>query len=143
MKAELIAPCGMNCGVCMAYLREKRKCPGCHGDDADKSISCIRCIIRNCAVIKENESGFCFSCTKYPCKRLKQLDKRYRTKYSMSMIENLESIRATGLAAFVAGERERWHCPNCGGTICVHRGYCYTCGEKYRPDEPEGSRESA
>jgi hypothetical protein len=25
----LIAPCGMNCGVCMAYLREKNKCPGC------------------------------------------------------------------------------------------------------------------
>ena len=23
------APCGMNCGICMAYLRKKNKCNGC------------------------------------------------------------------------------------------------------------------
>lgn len=26
---NLIAPCGMNCGVCIAYLREKNRCQGC------------------------------------------------------------------------------------------------------------------
>lgn len=26
---SLIAPCGMNCGTCIAYLRDKNKCPGC------------------------------------------------------------------------------------------------------------------
>ncbi len=25
----LIAPCGMNCGTCLGYLREKNKCVGC------------------------------------------------------------------------------------------------------------------
>jgi len=127
---ELIAPCGMNCGICMAYLREKRRCPGCRGDDTNKSASCIKCIIKNCEVIKTNKSGFCFECEEYPCKRLRQLDKRYRTKYIMSMIDNLECIKGIGLIAFVDKEKERWRCSKCGGTICVHRGYCFSCGER-------------
>ena len=130
MKEELIAPCGMNCGICIAYLRKERRCPGCRGDDSNKSASHLKCIIKNCEVIKTNKSGFCFECAEYPCRRLRQLDKRYRTKYAMSMIENLESIKKIGLVAFVGEEKERWRCSKCGGTICVHRGYCYNCGER-------------
>lgn len=126
--SELIAPCGMNCGICLAYLREKRKCPGCRGDDTTKSPSCVRCIIKNCETIAHNQSKFCYECEDYPCKRLKQLDKRYRTKYRMSMLENLERIRTIGVDAFVENEKERWRCPQCGGVICVHRGYCLECG---------------
>ena len=128
-ETQLIAPCGMNCGVCFAHLRKERKCSGCHGDNTNKSASNIKCIIRNCEMIKINQSGFCFECVKYPCKRLKQLDKRYRTKYAMSMIENLESIKGIGLSAFLANEKDRWHCAKCGGVICVHRGCCFHCGE--------------
>ena len=131
-ESGLIARCGMNCGVCLAYLRDRRTCPGCHGDDTNKSPSCVRCIIRNCETIKASQSGFCYECPKYPCRRLKQLDKRYRTKYSMSMIENLQFIREHGLRAFVEKENERWRCRKCGGVICVHRHFCFTCGE--RPD---------
>ena len=127
---QLIAPCGMNCDFCMAYLRKHRKCPGCHGEDTNKSVSAVKCIIRNCEMIKISRSGFCYECIKYPCKRLKQLDKRYRTKYSMSMIENLESIKGIGLSAFIANEKERWRCRKCGGVVCVHRGYCFSCGER-------------
>jgi len=25
----LIAPCGMNCGACIAFMRDKNNCPGC------------------------------------------------------------------------------------------------------------------
>ncbi len=104
---QLIAPCGMNCGICQAHLREKRKCPGCYGEDTNKSITKVNCIIRNCEMIKLSQSGFCYECIKYPCKRLQQLDKRYRTKYTMSMIENLEYIKGNGLSAFVEKENER------------------------------------
>jgi hypothetical protein len=62
---------------------------------------------------------------------LKQLDKRYRNRYNMSMFENLETIRRFGIQKFVANEKVRWACSDCGGTICVHRGYCYRCGKKY------------
>ena len=35
LRPELIAPCGMDCGLCMGYLREKNTCGGCRaGDEA-------------------------------------------------------------------------------------------------------------
>lgn len=129
LDSKLIAPCGMNCGICLSYMRTSNKCSGCRYDNPPKSTYRIKCVIRNCEVIKTNESGFCFECEKYPCKRLRQLDKRYRTKYGMSMIENLDHIKNNGIIAFMGKENERWRCPECGGVICVHRGYCYSCGE--------------
>lgn len=127
---SLIAPCGMNCGICMAYLREKKRCPGCRGDDRDKMPSCLRCSIKNCEMVRASRSGFCYECADGPCRRLKQLDQRYRTKYGMSMLENLAFVREHGLSAFVEKEADRWRCRRCGGVISCHRGYCFQCGEK-------------
>jgi hypothetical protein len=129
-KISLIAPCGMNCGICMAYLRVKNKCPGCMVEDPNKAISVIRCKIKNCEVIQKGKVKFCFGCDNFPCKNLKHMDKRYRTKYNMSVIENLENIQRFGIRKFVINEKIRWACPECGGTICVHRQYCYNCGKK-------------
>jgi hypothetical protein len=129
--AKLIAPCGMNCGVCMAYLREKNKCPGCRGNNENKSISCVRCIIKNCRILKQNKLGFCSEkCKKYPCIRLRNLDKRYRTKYNMSMIENLENIKTKGIKKFLKNQKIKYTCSKCNGTICVHRSFCINCGAK-------------
>ena len=126
LKAQLIAPCGMNCGICMAYLRGKNRCPGCRAADTDKPLACVRCRIKNCETIDKSKSKFCFECEK-PCARLKQLDKRYRTKYGMSMIENLEFIKNNGIDAFIAQQEAKYKCPKCGGVICVHRKKCYDC----------------
>jgi len=127
-EAQLIAPCGMNCGICLGYLREKNRCPGCNGREELRPDYRVRCVIANCELRKATQTGFCYECPKYPCRRLKDLDKRYRTKYGMSMLENLEYIRLHGLAAFVAKEKERWRCLECGGVICVHRARCLACG---------------
>lgn len=129
---RLIAPCGMNCGICLAFLREKNTCKGCRGPDTDKPGSCIRCIIRNCEFIVKSESSFCYDCQNYPCARLKQLDKRYKTKYHMSMIENLNYIKIEGLDKFVKKEHDRWLCDKCGGMICVHREYCLNCMTEHK-----------
>lgn len=130
-KASMIAPCGMNCALCYAHLREKNKCDGCRSkDDPKMPASCLRCIIRSCDARTDGESDYCFVCTKYPCKRLKELDKRYRTKYAMSMLENLSAISTRGMYEFLRQQRQRWTCADCGGVICVHRGYCGTCGPK-------------
>ncbi len=128
---SLIAACGMNCGICMAYLRDKKKCPGCRGTDVDKPLYCIGCKIKNCESLQNAKPGFCFQCEKFPCARLKHLDKRYRTRYGMSMIENLKNIRELGIRRFFANEKIRWACPECGGAINVHRGYCGSCGKKH------------
>lgn len=129
MDEVLIAPCGMNCAICLGYLRERNKCPGCRSRDTKTRISRLKCIIKNCETIKSNTSGFCYECSSYPCRRLKQLDKRYRTNYHMSMTENLEYLREHGVAALVAREAEKWRCPECGGVICCHNGICFNCGK--------------
>jgi hypothetical protein len=129
-KISLIAPCGMNCGICMAYLREKDKCPGCRAIDTNKAISVIRCKIKNCEVIQKEKAKFCFECDSFPCKSVKHMDKRYQSKYNMSVIENLENIQRFGIRKFVENEKIRWACPECGGTICVHKRNCYSCGKK-------------
>ena len=129
---RLIAPCGMNCRLCYAFIRDKKRCPGCLGDDVHKSISCVRCRIKNCEKIAKGGSRYCFRCESYPCARLKHLDKRYRTKYSMSMIENLEYIRQSGIRQFIWREKERWACPSCGGLLSVHRPRCLSCGHPWR-----------
>jgi hypothetical protein len=124
----LIAPCGMNCGICMAYLRDHNRCVGCNIDSPDKRKTRLNCKIRNCSERTEG-SQFCFTCNQYPCARLRQLDKRYRTKYSMSMIDNLNAIRDFGLDRFMEIENTRWVCPKCGNSICVHNRKCYKCGK--------------
>ncbi|PKM63251.1 MAG: hypothetical protein CVU97_01110 [Firmicutes bacterium HGW-Firmicutes-21] len=131
MTENLIAPCGMNCKLCYAYQREKNKCKGCRSNNEFVPNSCIRCIIRNCPVIKNNVSGFCYECEKYPCRRLKDLDKRYRTKYHMSMLENLEIIKNHGINSLLNQEEKRWICLKCGNVICVHKNACQVCKSTY------------
>jgi hypothetical protein len=108
---NLIAPCGMNCGVCRAYLREKNHCPGCNNHPTLKS--CNNCIIKLC---KTRKGEFC-DCEKL-CTRLKQLDKRYREKYGMSMIENLENIRKNGIEKFLKDQSKKYISDK--GIFCVH-----------------------
>ena len=131
-KSLLVAPCGMNCGICVAYLREKSKCPGCGGPNDKKPITRTRCKIKTCKVLKNGKSTFCFRCAVFPCDNLKHLDVRYRTNYAMSMIENLERIKNFGIRNFWENERERWTCIACGGTICVHTRLCADCGKSKR-----------
>lgn len=129
MKSLLLSPCGINCGVCIAYLREKNKCPGCRVDTVTKPVTRTRCKIKTCPELKKHAVRFCFQCETFPCGPMKQMDKRYRTKYHMSTIENLEHMKKIGVRKYLKNEAIRWACPFCGGTICVHRGYCYTCGK--------------
>ena len=128
-RASLIAPCGMNCSICMVHLRDKNKCVGCRGTNTSKPVTRLRCKIKTCTVFQKGTAKFCFECTTFPCDKLKHLDKRYRAKYNMSMIENLENIRDFGIRQFLRKEALRWTCSQCAGTICVHKGYCVDCGK--------------
>jgi uncharacterized OB-fold protein len=46
------------------------------------------------------------------------------------MLENLEKVKNIGVSAFYENEKMRWCCAKCGSVICVHKGYCFSCGEK-------------
>ena len=128
-RTGLIAPCGMNCGLCIAFLRRRNPCPGCRVDDSRKPKTRSGCKIRNCAV---RSRDFCTSCASFPCERLSRLDKRYRANYGMSMIENLGRVESEGLGRFLKKEQTKWACPRCGATICVHKVSCPVCDRKWR-----------
>lgn len=130
IREDFIAPCGMNCRLCIGFQRDKNKCLGCRYEDAILYVTkeSRHCVIKSCQ--KKSDKGYCFECESYPCRRLKDLDKRYRTKYHMSMLENLEYIRQQGINSFIDAEEQRWTCPTCQQILCVHRPNCLTCKTK-------------
>lgn len=128
----LVAPCGMNCRLCHAYVRKKNACPGCRAGDDSKSKSCIACPIKNCETIVKGRIKYCSECSNFPCARLKHLDKRYRTRYGMSTIDNLAAIRSLGVRRFIEEEKKRWACPECGEFLCVHKARCLRCQHVWR-----------
>ncbi len=128
MKASMIAPCGMNCNICMAHLRTKNVCDGCWSDN--KPYHCTKCAIKHCELLEKTEAKFCYECQKFPCARLKRLDKRYREKYNISLTGNLIYIKINSLDEFIKLENDEWACNNCGKLICVHTGICSGCNQK-------------
>lgn len=126
MKADLIAPCGMNCRLCYGCIRPRNQCLGCRGSDENKPKSCTSCKIVTCKKRLENNWQTCAPCDTH-CRRLKDLDKRYRMKYHMSMIENLVFLRENGMDAFLTQQKKRFTCPSCGEIVCVHRNECPLC----------------
>ena len=127
--SKLIAPCGMNCAACVAYLRDKNKCPGCREYSGQKEEYRTKCIIKTCQIIKKNNWKYCtVKCKSFPCQRLKNLDKRYRTKYGMSMIENLEFIKEKGIRAFIKKEKKKRQKGD--KIICIHNKKLYEQSKK-------------
>jgi hypothetical protein len=132
MEEILIAPCGMNCAICSSYLAQKYDlkkdgikksyCGGCR--PRGKNCAFMK---KNCELIGEGRIKYCFECVQFPCKRLKNLDERYRSKYHMSMIENLRDIKEFGITKFLAQQEKTWKCPTCEGAISCHDGFCYNC----------------
>ncbi len=111
---NLIAPCGMNCAICRAHLREHNPCHGCRDAEQNKPTTRVACRLRRCA---QRRGIFC-DCAEFPCDPLNHLDQRYRTRYGMSEIENLIYIRNHGVEKFLANERTKWVSER--GTLCVH-----------------------
>lgn len=132
MSEILIAPCGMNCRLCWGYIRDKNACPGCliiDSQESRKSKCRSTCRIKNCERLLNGQTKHCSkNCQSFPCYRLRQLDKRYTTKYAMSMLDNLRMINEMGIRAFIQTEAEKWVCPECGEIICVHKPVCLACG---------------
>ena len=129
---DLIAPCGMNCALCKAYLAYTHGAPKQRG----KVTHCAGClprakncyIKRGCKQLTKHQIQYCYQCQEMPCKNLDHLDRRYRERYGMSMVENQKMLKAKGMEAFLLDQAQRHRCPSCSGVVCVHDGKCYSCG---------------
>lgn len=129
---DLIAPCGMNCRLCVSYQAglydinqygyQKRYCPGCI--PRGKHCTFLK---RTCHVITQGKARLCLECADFPCQRLKELDARYRKKYGMSMLENLTTIKQSGIIKLLNDEKKKWACPTCGEMMCCHTHTCVHC----------------
>ncbi len=135
MVNQNIAPCGINCKLCIAYQAykydlkkkgfHKGYCPGCIA----RGKNCTH-IGKWCELLAKGLVRFCYECKDFPCKRLKALDKRYLTKYRQSPIESLKLIQEKGLEIFSKQQLEKWSCPNCRSEICSQNGLCLNCNLK-------------
>jgi hypothetical protein len=112
---ELIAPCGMNCGICKAHLRQNNPCHGCNYAEQNRPKTRERCRLRLC---NKRKGKFCYSCAEFPCDRLRRLDNRYQTRYGISEIRNLKYLRDNGIERFMEEEHRRWVSDK--GILCVH-----------------------
>ena len=129
MNNASIAPCGIICDICLGFQRDKNTCVGCN-NIGNKPHHCTVCSIRTCDEKEGDEKLLCNDCVKFPCRQIKNLDKRYITKYGESPIQNLLKIKEIGLELFISREKENWKCAGCGHLLCVHRAICLKCGCK-------------
>jgi len=60
-----------------------------------------------CAEKKGDEKLLCYECLKFNCRRIRNLDKRYKSKYGESPIQNLINIKEFGLPQFIFAEKEK------------------------------------
>jgi hypothetical protein len=126
----MIAPCGINCSVCIGYLREKNKCPGCNAPEGASLHHCQTCKIKHCEN-KKKDTDYCYKCILFPCARIKHIDKRYRIRYRTSLINNQLYIKEHGIRKFLSKEKEKWICNKCNNVISIHKTECLNCGNKY------------
>ncbi len=129
---ELIASCGMNCGVCVAYLnfshgtkkgKYKVQCKGCR--PRDKHCAFFK---QRCNLLKNKKVEFCFECKDFPCKQLLKFDEKYKKRgWDVSFSENNKRIKKVGLKKFIKEQENKFQCSKCGGTISVHDNKCYDC----------------
>lgn len=130
---NLIAPCGMNCSLCVSYIFgrndlnkkgfHKKYCPGC----IPRGKNCTFALSKKCDLIRDGKIRFCYECNSFPCDGLRRLDKRYKTKYNMSMIDNLKFIKEKGMDKFLGKETQKWTCEECNELKCCHNGLCLNC----------------
>lgn len=116
IEPAMLAACGVLCTACYKHHKVKKPCGGCQGADEGKSASCVNCVRKTCADAKG--LTWCFECDEFPCKHINSLDKSYRTRYGVNLVQNGRDAKEQGMERFLAGQRDKYLCAECGGIIC-------------------------
>jgi Protein of unknown function (DUF3795) len=137
---ELLAPCGLYCGVCgilMAHrdnnqkfkeilagfygvLPEEIACKGCLSDQRFKF--CEQCPIRSCT----HEKGYegCHQCSDFPCDFMHNFPVPVGKKV---ILRAVPAWRELGTEKWVEQEELRYHCPHCGSVLFRGAKRCRNC----------------
>jgi hypothetical protein len=137
---ELLAPCGLFCGVCAIYMADRDEnvkfkerlspvygvpvedlhCRGCMSDEVFGY--CLVCPIKSCAAEKGLEG--CFQCGDFPCQFIDDFPLPVGRKV---ILRAVPEWRELGTERWVAAELERYHCPNCGYELFRGARRCRNC----------------
>lgn len=90
-----VPACGVFCGGCPTYTRERKPCPG-------AEINCKRC--EGCITFHlcctDKGINHCHECNDFPCKRFKSFSKRW-LKNGQDFIENQKMLKEIGTEQFI------------------------------------------
>jgi hypothetical protein len=93
--SDRIPACGVFCGGCPTYTREKNPCPG-------AGINIQRC--EKCKTFhiccKERGITHCYECAIFPCFKFKSFAKRWK-KYGQDFVENQKLLKNIGEIKFL------------------------------------------
>ena len=123
---SILSTCGVNCLACSAHLSLKDPCPGCRASDEEITRkSCRDCMKKKCAF--EQGYNWCFECGRFPCSKVRSLNKRYLRNYNVDLIQNGADAKQD-MQTFLHQQKLRFTCTVCGGIVDQHRCRCSECG---------------
>ena len=143
---DLLAPCGLYCGVCGIYYAYKHgderlkqklakaywtepeliKCEGCLSDN--RFFYCDSCNIRDC-VLSKGFSG-CHQCSDFPCDKITNFPYELAAKY---MMKSTPARRERTDEEWVKWEENNWMCKNCGALAFRGARRCLECKSEIPP----------
>ena len=144
IKKELLAPCGLYCGVCAVYIAHRDdnlkfkkllipvyagiaediddiSCTGCLSDGIVFPV-CRNCSIKNCS--RERNIDGCYQCDEFPCNLIQNFPLPVGKKVIMRTIPYWKEH---GTEKFVKEEEKRYHCPNCSNPLFRGAKRCNKC----------------
>lgn len=96
-----VPACGVFCGGCPTYTRNKNSCPG-----AEINIKrCEKCKTFHLCCLEKGISH-CYECSIFPCPKFKSFAKRW-LKYGQDFIENQKLLKEKGEEEFLKKFNEK------------------------------------
>lgn len=137
---NLLAPCGLYCGVCGIYYADKQeneilkqklakaywcqpeqiKCDGCLSEN--KYFFCETCKIRSC-VTEKGISG-CHQCADFPCDNITNYPFPVAKEF---MLKSIPARQERTDEEWVEWEENNWTCSSCGAKMFRGAKRCPNC----------------
>lgn len=160
---DLMAPCGLYCGLCGVYIAtrdknekfqkimgdlygtkpEETQCLGCMQPDPPKNLYgfCKMCTIRDC--VREKGYYSCHQCDSWPCDMIRNFGLATGRRVMQRTIpiwrEKVSELGdEQGSVEWARSECQRYHCSSCGAPLFRGAQRCRAC-KKDVADELDGS----
>ncbi|MBW2622660.1 MAG: DUF3795 domain-containing protein [Deltaproteobacteria bacterium] len=140
VQKELLAPCGLYCGVCGVYIADRNgndkfkerlttvyncsveeiKCKGCLSDEP--FFFCRVCSIKSCN--QEKNFQGCHECDDFPCELIENFPLPVGKKV---ILRGIPTRKELGTERWVEEEEKRYFCPHCGYKLFRGAKQCREC----------------